>query len=436
LQEGDCYLEESRVRLPRRRRFGAAQGARLHRPEKLKLRGRILDRNGVVLAESTQEKVRHYPLKTLAAHVLGYTGKSDHRKDPILIGLTGVGFGKRYGIVDNEGEGVLPSSSWLSATRPGGKWSDGRTASVSIGQGRVLVTPLQMAVLAATVGNVGKVPQPSLLKNEGKARWRADLIAERLPATEIEQLREGMRLVVNSDSGTGKAAKSDQVIIAGKTSTAQNWRMVDGHRVADKNAWFMGFAPFDQPTLAFAILKQGGKSGGGDCGPIAKRIVEEALALPADGSGEVKPVGDAAGDAWEKTEAQRSAFDAKAAAVSSAIQQAKLDAKTGFVLTELKIGHGEVTMHGRATGMIEALEFRSKLEQIGSQFEMEWEFPVPQTMEDGKRVEFQARGIYQPIGTKNERTQTASGVLPQRQAPFSMQKEAPSNPARTPRKAG
>jgi hypothetical protein len=130
--------------------------------------------------------------------------------------------------------------------------------------------------------------------------------------------------------------------------------------------------------------------------PIAKRIVEEALALPADGSGEVKPVGDAAGDAGEKAEALRSAFDAKAAAISSAIKRAKPEAKTDFVLSELKIGHGEATLHGTASGMIQALEFRSKLEQIGSQFEMEWEFPVPKTMVDGKRVEFQARGIYQP----------------------------------------
>ena len=574
--------------------------AMLHAIEGPKLRGRILDRHGVVLAESTPEKVRHYPLKTLAAHMIGYTRRPDEKHaqfyggaaleeqhdaelaagkdvtltldmrmqslayramkeagvmrgaavvlnprtgeilaavslpsyDPnlfipsitrenwesylgnrdipllnrcvrgfapgstykLLTGLAGgaagisgqkfncagsvtygntvmqcwkqrqdggghgvlgmsdalaascscywyqfgnaagieqiesmgrkIGFGGAYGITDDEDTGTLPSPSWLRATRPGEKWSDGLTAGVSIGQGMVLATPLQMAVLAATVGNSGKVPQPGIINQKGESSWRADLTAGTLSAAAVEPLREGMRLVVNGDSGTGKAAKSDQVVIAGKTGTAQNWRRdANGAKQVDNHAWFIGFAPFDQPTLAFAILKQGGKSGGGDCGPIAKRIVEESLGLPVDGSGEVTPVGDAAGDAWEKAEAQRSAFDAKAATISSAIRKAKPDAKTDFVLTELKIGHGEVTMHGRATGMIEALEFRAKLVKIGEQFEVEWEFPVPKTMMDGRRVEFQARGIYRPHWKKLE------GALPQKQAPpSSVRKEAADNP--------
>jgi len=576
--------------------------AMLHAIEGTKLRGRILDRNGVVLAESTQEKVRHYPLKTLAAHVLGYTGKSgpqdptptgragmekmhnetlkagkdisssldariqslaaramceggitrgaavilDPRTgeilasvslpgyDPnefvssismqawegysqnknlpllhrsvaeyapgsaykLLTGLAGiatgigdkkficegkvtyggkdflcwinrrdggkhgelgmaaalaascncywyqfgnaagieqiesisrkVGLGTRYGIADDEHEGVLPSPSWLSATRPGGKWSDGLTAGVSIGQGMVRATPLQMAMLAATVGNGGKVPQPVLLKQDDRPSQRADLTADGLPAAQIEQLREGMRLVVHGEKGTGKAAQSDKVVIAGKTGTAQNWRRVGGQLTEDNNTWFIGFAPFDNPTLAFAILKQGGNSGGGDCGPIAKRIVEEALALPADGSGEVKPVGDANGDAWEKAEAQRSAFDAKAAAISSAIQRAKPDVEADFVLTELKIGHGEVTLHGTASGMIQALEFRAKLVKISDQFEIGWEFPVPKTMQDGRRVQFRARGIYQPANSsaKDVSKQTEAAPQPASQAEIRQQSDA------------
>ncbi len=419
------------------------------------LRGRILDRNGVVLAESTKEKARHYPLKALGAHLIGYTGKTGPKDDtpegraavekqqnavlrqgndvslsmdariqslaiqamrdggvtrgaavvldprtgeilaavslpsydpnvfvpsislenwdvlsankehPLLnravaeyvpgsafnplTGLAGIaagkgdqkfqcegsvnygtlsmqcwihqqnggkhgelgmadalvhscncfwyqfgnaagidqiegmgrklGFGASYGITDHEGKGNLPDKSTPS-----------EVANTSIGQGTVLTTPLQMAVLAATVGNAGKVPQPSLLKMDGKTKWRADLTADGLPAAQIEQLREGMRLVVNGESGAGKSAKSDKVIIAGKTGTSQYWRRVDGQRADDKRAWFIGFAPFNKPTLAFVILKEGGKSGGGDCAPIAKRIVEESLALQADGSGEVKAV--------------------------------------------------------------------------------------------------------------------------------------------------
>jgi beta-lactamase class D len=307
-----------------------------------------------------------------------------------------IGFGSVYGISDHEDAGILPSPTWLKQHRPWEKWSNGYTANTSIGQGMVLATPLQMAVLAATVGNGGKVPQPGIVKQDGESSWRADLIEGTLTAAAVGQLREGMRLVVNGDFA-GKAARSDKVVIAGKTGTAQNWRRdANGARQEDNHGWFIGFAPFENPSLAFAIIKNGARSGGGDCGPIAKRIVEEALALPVDGSGEVRPVGDAAGDAREKAEAQRSAFDAKAATISRAIQQAKPDAKANFVLSELKIGHGEVTLHGTASGMIQALEFRANLVKIGDQFEIEWEFPVPKTMRDGKRVEFQARGSFRP----------------------------------------
>lgn len=97
-----------------------------------------------------------------------------------------------------------------------------------------------------------------------------------------------MRLVVNGAHSTGSHAQSNQVVIAGTTDTAQFWRTVKGMQVEDNRTWFIGFAPFENPKLAFVILKEGGKSGGGDCAPIAKRIVEETLALPADGSGEIK----------------------------------------------------------------------------------------------------------------------------------------------------
>jgi beta-lactamase regulating signal transducer with metallopeptidase domain/membrane peptidoglycan carboxypeptidase len=432
--------------------------AMLHAIEDSALRGRILDRHGRVLAESTKEKTRHYPLKTLAAHMVGYHGQTkaagmekqhnaelaagkdvtltldmrlqslalramteagvtrgaavvlDPRTgevlaavslpsyDPnqfvpvidlkswdallkdaerpmlsrclkgfspgstfkVLIGLAGgaagisaqkfnctgsvtygskamgcwikrqnggghgmlgmrdslavscncywyqfgnlagidqiesmgrtIGFGSAYGITDEEDKGILPGPAWLKQFRPGEKWSEGYTANTSIGQGFVLATPLQMAVLAATVGNGGRVPQPGIVKQQEPGAWRADLTQGTLTAADVAPLREGMRLAVKDDSGTGKPARSDKIVIAGKTGTAQNWRTVNGEKVESNHGWFIGFAPYDKPTLAFAILKQGAKSGGGDCGPIAKRIVEEALALPADGSGEALPV--------------------------------------------------------------------------------------------------------------------------------------------------
>lgn len=301
-----------------------------------------------------------------------------------------IGFGGSYGIIADENKGVLPGPAWLKENRPGEKWSAGYTANASIGQGMVVATPLQMAVLAATVGNGGKVPQPGILKQNGASSWRVDLTRETLTAVDVDHLREGMRLVVNSDPGTGQRARSDKVIIAGKTGTAQNWRRdAKGVNQADNNTWFIGFAPFDKPTLAFAILKQGGKSGGGDCAPIAKRIVEETLALPADGSGEVLPLEE------PLTEQQQAGarFDAKAEVLKAAIEGIKPDAATGFKLDEITVRNGQVVIRGVASGMIQALQFRDALQSLKWEEPLEWVAPVPQTLADGKRVGFAVLGV-------------------------------------------
>lgn len=538
--------------------------AMLHAMEGPKLRGRILDRNGVVLAETTKEKSRHYPLKALAAHVIGYTGKTQH-DDPTpmgwteieksqndilargedvkltldariqslthramldagyergaavvldprsgeilamvslpvhdpnvfipsisqadwetladdldnplmnrcvrgftpgsafmpLTGLAGiaagigeqsftcegsvrygsaemqcwiqrqndgkhgslnmqqalasscscfwyqfgnaagiekieklgtqVGFGTRYGISENESSGILPGPQWMKENQPSNKWSQGYTANASIGQGMMLATPLQMAVLAATLANGGKVPQPALRSQEGKRSWRADLTAEGLPVAQIEQLREGMRLVVHGESGTGKAARSEKAVIAGKTGTAQNWRRIDGERVEDNHAWFIGFAPYDKPTLAFAILKNGGKSGGGDCAPVAKRIVEEALALPADGSGEVKAVETSEGRLNALRKASWERFDKRKAEFARQIKAAQAACGQGLVLQPLQVWGGRLSIRGEASGMIQALDFRKRILEAARAWQVEWSIPVPETLSDGKRVRF------------------------------------------------
>ena len=201
-----------------------------------------------------------------------------------------VGFGHTFGVTDREATGDLPSPEWLRNNRPKERWTDAATANTAIGQGWTTVTPLQLAVLAATIGNGGRVPQPVLVRDGTPQKWRADLVAEGLAEQQIGQIREGMRQVVWSDNGTGKQAQSAKVVIAGKTGTAQYWRSLNNERITDDRCWFIGFAPFEKPTLAFAVLMEGGNSGGKDCAPIARRIVEEALALPADGSGKVEPV--------------------------------------------------------------------------------------------------------------------------------------------------
>ena len=213
--------------------------------------------------------------------------------DQIVAVGEALGLGKKTGIpISGESGGVLPGPKWLNHTNPGERWSDGHTANVSIGQGYVLTSPLQMAMVAATIANRGTAFEPRLIhrvvdQNGDDAREpkfgrrivnstpkiHADLRREGISREQIEAVRQGMRLVVAG--GTGKRAQINGVDVAGKTGTAQFWR----GNVQDNHTWFIAFAPYDTPRFALCVLVQGAKSGGGVAAPIAREILEQALAL-------------------------------------------------------------------------------------------------------------------------------------------------------------
>src|ERR1700736_1351038 len=215
------------------------------------------------------------------------------------VGKT-LGLGEASGIeLTNEAAGILPSPEWLRSSH-NQRWSQGQTANSSIGQGYVLATPLQMAMIAATVANGGTSYQPSLVyqiqEGDGTAvrrpeKIRGDLTrANKLSADQIEIVRKGMWRVVN-DSGTGTRAKVPGVTVAGKTGTAQAW--TEGKK--DDNAWFIAFAPYDHPKLALAVIVQGGKDGGEVAAPIASKIIEECLALERGYDPQIKAMDPAVG---------------------------------------------------------------------------------------------------------------------------------------------
>ncbi|MFN0078381.1 MAG: penicillin-binding protein 2 [Prosthecobacter sp.] len=200
-----------------------------------------------------------------------------------------LGVGERTGIeLEDEDSGILPNPDWLRAHRPAERWSDGYTANTSIGQGMVLASPLQMASVTATVANGGKAWNPHLLKRvldgdqvvlDNPPSLRGDLSAN-VKADEIEIIRKGMWKVVNDPGGTGKSARITNVEVAGKTGTAQNWRL-DERRVKhdDNHTWFISFAPYVNPRFACCVLIQNGKSGGSCAAPLARRVLEQCLAL-------------------------------------------------------------------------------------------------------------------------------------------------------------
>jgi len=216
------------------------------------------------------------------------------------VGKT-LGLGEASGIeLTNEAPGILPSPEWLK-TNHNQRWSQGQTANSAIGQGYVLATPLQMAMIAATVANGGVSYQPSIVyqiqEGDGTAVRRPEIIRgdlskeNKLTADQIEIVRKGMWRVVN-DSGTGTRAKVPGVTIAGKTGTAQAW--TEGKK--DDNAWFIAFAPYEHPKLALAVLVQGGKAGGEVAAPIAAKIIEESLALERGYDPQIKPMDPAVGN--------------------------------------------------------------------------------------------------------------------------------------------
>ena len=204
-----------------------------------------------------------------------------------------LGLGQRSGIpLSGEAAGILPGKEWLAENYPNHRWSSGYTANTSIGQGFVLATPLQMAVVAAAVGNGGTVYYPRLIdrivEQNGSVveippvKVRASLIDDGgLSEQEIQQVRSGMRRVVHEAGGTAMRARVQGIELAGKTGTAQFMR----GGIKDNRAWFMGFAPYENPRFAFCVMVEGAASGGGAlAAPIVGKIIEDALKLDDGGA--------------------------------------------------------------------------------------------------------------------------------------------------------
>ncbi len=206
-----------------------------------------------------------------------------------------IGIGQKTGIeLSNEAAGILPGKEWFAVHAPRERWSDGHTANLSIGQGYVQASPLQMSLVAAMFANGGTCYYPRLIDrvvdrngqdvvdpDTGKLvaqgpRVRANLQTDLgLKPDQIEHVRRGMWKVVNEQGGTAKDARIKGVELAGKTGTAEFWR----NGIKDNHTWFISFAPYQKPKYAICVFIQGAKGGGVTAGPLAAHIMEQALAL-------------------------------------------------------------------------------------------------------------------------------------------------------------
>jgi penicillin-binding protein 2 len=168
------------------------------------------------------------------------------------------GFGHKTGIdLPNELTGVVPSSAWkMRLFRQ--KWYAGETISVSIGQGALTVTPLQLASAIGGLAMGGSWAKPHLVKSEQPERRIG-----KVEASNVQKVIYGMWGVVNEGGGTGGRARLPGVSVCGKTGSAQrlsNEAVKSGHKLKD-NAWFVAFAPCEAPEIAIAVLWEGGEHG-------------------------------------------------------------------------------------------------------------------------------------------------------------------------------
>ncbi len=202
--------------------------------------------------------------------------------EPIIDWALRLGFGAKCGIpLRGEVEGRIPNDEYMKVTH-GRKILNGDIANISIGQGDVLVTPLQMAQAMATIGNGGTFYQTRLIHqvqsydNEIVSAYqvRAKRTLDFSSVT-MDEVRAGMVDAVNAGAGTAHAASLENVDVAGKTGTAQ-WGPKDKERTA---AWFAGFVPARHPQYAFAAVYEGDVGvnvhGGSQAAPLIGAIFKQ-----------------------------------------------------------------------------------------------------------------------------------------------------------------
>ncbi|PLX93732.1 MAG: penicillin-binding protein 2 [Desulfuromonas sp.] len=192
-----------------------------------------------------------------------------------------------------EKKGVIPSKQW-KREQLNAPWYGGETVIASIGQGFVLATPIQLAVMTAALANGGQVYTPQIIRRIED--WQGDILLQSEPelVRQIEYVpeawaavRAGLEAAVNEAHGTGWAAHLDTVRVAGKTGTSQVVRRKSDEEEEQESgdsaevpyrfrphALFVAYAPAENPQIAVAVVVEHGQHGGSVAGPIAKAILE------------------------------------------------------------------------------------------------------------------------------------------------------------------
>jgi penicillin-binding protein 2 len=198
-----------------------------------------------------------------------------------------LGLGAKTGIdLPGEKEGLVPSPEWKRTTR-NEPWYPGETISVSIGQGPLLVTPLQIAVHTSIIANRGERVTPHMLQSytdpatreEKKSSLSNNLDRIEIKPSSFEKVIKGMWKAVN-EGGTARLARVERFDVCGKTGSTQVISSFKANELsrAEKeiktHSWFTGFAPRDNPKIVVTVLVAYGGAGGEQAAPMARKFFE------------------------------------------------------------------------------------------------------------------------------------------------------------------
>ena len=212
------------------------------------------------------------------------------------------GLGQRTGIIlPNEKRGVMPDKVWHKKVH-GRSWSIGDTYNTSIGQGDVMMTPMQLAVMYAAIFNGGMVLRPRILEH---VETRSGDIIQRgsrqiirsieMDLTAVDLVRKGVEAVVNEKIGTAYyRGRSKNIVIAGKTGTAQvkrihrNVAKTEDDKFLEKDhALFAGFSPPDDPEIVVVAMAEHGEHGSW-VSPVVKAVIERYFELKIEDSSQAE----------------------------------------------------------------------------------------------------------------------------------------------------
>jgi len=211
--------------------------------------------------------------------------------DRLAFYATACGFGKPTGInLENEASGLIPTAAWKKR-KIGKSWIGGETLSLAIGQGYNLVTPLQLTAMVSAVANGGTLYKPILVNRIETAdgqevQKNKVVVAGVLPVKQetLDLVRKCLWGTVNDVNGTAYGIRIRNIEIVGKTGTAQvisrkqdEVEKEDGPRHHKAHAWFVAYAPADNPKIAVGVIVEHGEHGANTAAPIARAVIKQYL---------------------------------------------------------------------------------------------------------------------------------------------------------------